>query len=129
MADAQRTEAYEERCAWLEERVAQLESALGMDFLTPVEWQLTAQMMRLFGCMMARELMTGPAAMAALYRDRLGADDEPDPKIVDVQICKMRARLKPFGIEIVTRWGLGYFLTPATKAQVRELMDPSGVAA
>lgn len=122
MVDVQRTEALQERCDWLEERVAQLEAALGLGFLTPVEWRLTAAMMRLFGCLMARELMTKDAAMAAMYRDRLGADEEPDIKIVDVQICKMRALLKPFGIEVHTRWGQGYCLDAPTKARVLELM-------
>lgn len=102
--------------------MAQLEDALGLGFLTPVEWQLTGAMMRLFGCMMARDLMTKEAGMAAMYRDRIGAEDEPEIKIIDVQICKMRARLKLFGIEIQTRWGQGYFLDAPTKARVLELM-------
>lgn len=106
----------------LEDRIDQLESAMGLDFLTPVEWGLTGQMMRLFGCLMARELMTSDAAMAAMYGDRANGDDEPQPKIVDVQICKMRARLKPFGISIETRWGQGHYLTPETKALARELI-------
>lgn len=122
MADEQRIEALTERCEWLEERIVQLEKAMGLGVLTPVEWQLTPAMMRLFGCLMERELMTAEAGMVAMYRDRIGADDEPHVKIIDVQICKMRSRLKPFGLQILTRWGQGYYLTPETKARVRDLM-------
>lgn len=122
MADEARIEALEAERLRLEGRIEQLEAALGLGFLTPVEWGLTGQMTRLFGCLMTRELMTTDAAMAAMYRERVGADDEPDPKIVDVQICKMRARLKPFGLSIETRWGQGYFLTAGTKDAVRAMM-------
>lgn len=115
-----RIEALQAVIARLEDRVAELEAAMGFGFLTPLEWGLTGQMMRLFGCLMARELMTREAALAALYADRHGAEETPSVKTVDVQICKMRARLSPFGIAIQKRWGQGYFLTAETKARVRE---------
>ena len=38
--------------------------------------------------------------------------DETDPKMVDVVICHLRKKLKPFAIEIKTIWGVGY-LVPA----------------
>lgn len=115
----------------LEDRIAALESALGLDFLTPVEWGLSPQMMRLFGCLMARDLMTNEAGFVVLCDGRIADDDAPQPKIIDVQICKMRQRLKPFGITIETRWAQGYYLTSETKARVRELMAASaaGMAA
>lgn len=114
----------------LEDRIQQLEGALGLDFLTPVEWGLTGQMMRLFGCLMARELMTPAAAMTVLCDGRIADDEAPQPKIVDVHVCKMRKRLQPFGISIQTRWGQGHYLTPETKARVRDLMaDVSAGAA
>lgn len=43
-------------------------------------------------------------------------DETPDQKIVDVLICKCRAKLKPFEIDIETAWGRGY-LMPAASAQ------------
>lgn len=124
MADEQRIEALEAQIERLEEQVAALESALGLDFLTPIEWRLTAQQTRLFGVLMARELMTPAAAMAALMKDR-GADGGPEPKIIDVQVCKMRKRLGPIGIQIETRWGQGYFLAPETKQRVRSILGES----
>ena len=126
MLDAEQTDArlaaQAAVIARLEDRCEALEAALGFGFLTPLEWGLTGQQMRLFGCLMARELMTQAAGMAALYADRHGAEGVPDPKIIDVQVCKMRSRLRPFGIAIQTRWGQGHFLTADTKAQVRALM-------
>lgn len=100
----------------LRDRIEQLESALGMDFLAPIEWRLTASENRVFGVLMAREIATKNAVMAALYADH--GRDEAEIKIVDVLICKIRRKVKPFGIEIGTRWGEGYYLTPAMKAAV-----------
>ena len=41
------------------------------------------------------------------YNSRQSGVTETAPKIIDVQICKMRKRLKKFGLEIVTEWGYG----------------------
>lgn len=42
----------------------------------------------------------------ALYALRPG--DAPDPKVIDVLVCKMRRKLRAW--EIVTAWGEGYRL-------------------
>lgn len=109
-------------------RIEELERVMGFDFLPPLEWGLTPQQGRLFGCLMTRDLVTQDAAMAALYGDRVGADNEPAPKIIDVFICHIRKKLKPFGLSVETRWGQGYFLTQDTKAAVREIMAPAEAA-
>ena len=44
----------------------------------------------------------------AMYFER--AEDAPEVKIVDVQICKMRKRLKDSRFQIETVWGHGYKL-------------------
>lgn len=46
--------------------------------------------------------------MMAMYCDRI--DEDPEIKIVDVFICKLRKKLKPFGVSIGTIWGQGYSL-------------------
>ena len=79
-----------------------------IDFgLTGMEWKLL------------RLLVTGshpskPAMMAELYDDKY-AYEPPDKKILDVMVCKMRKKLKPYGITLSTHWGRGYYLTPADK--------------
>jgi two-component system, cell cycle response regulator CtrA len=61
------------------------------------------------------------AFMAALYSDQ--ADEAPDEKVLDVWICKMRKKLKPFGIEIKTHWGECWEIPEASKAIARGLME------
>lgn len=118
MDAAARIEALQAENERLLGRIDQLEAAMGMTLLTPLEWRLTGAEMRVFGVLLARELATKDAIMAGLYRD--AGRDEADVKIVDVFVCKMRAKLKAFEIPIETVWGHGYRLAAETKARVRE---------
>ncbi|MHB2265837.1 winged helix-turn-helix domain-containing protein [Aliihoeflea sp. PC F10.4] len=40
---------------------------------------------------------------------------EPEIKIVDVYVCKIRRKLKPLGLTILTEWGKGYRFVPVTE--------------
>lgn len=96
----------------LRERIRQLE-----DVLMPatarvrIEWRLTPSEARVFSHLTTREVATKQSIMLAIYSDRL---DEPEIKIVDVFICKMRKKLLPFGVVIETVWGIGYALKSRT---------------
>ena len=93
----------------LRERVRQLENILAPDDVhVPVEWRLTASEAKVFAHLTTREIATKQSLMLAMYSDRVEA--EPEIKIVDVFICKMRKKLSRFGVEIVTVWGSGYSL-------------------
>ena len=48
-----------------------------------------------------------------------GEYPETHPKIIDVQICKMRRKLTPIGISIETVWGEGYRLA----GDARQIID------
>lgn len=60
--------------------------------------------------------VTRSALFAVLYVFRAEAD-EPDMKVIDVWICKVRRKLAPLGIEIMVDWGKGYFM-PAASAEI-----------
>lgn len=93
----------------LRERVRQLEAVLSADDVElPWEWGLTGSERCVFGVLLSRKVATKDAIMAALYRS-LGRD-EAEEKIVDVYICKIRRKLKAFGVTIITRFGAGYEL-------------------
>lgn len=49
------------------------------------------------------------ALMAGLY---WSSDRDPDIKILDVMVCKLRRKLKPLGVEIQTVHSRGYRMTP-----------------
>lgn len=115
-----RLEAVETENDMLRERVAQLEAALGLSVVAPIEFQLTAKETRVLGVLMARDIATREAIMLGLYAGR--STDEAEIKIVDVFVCKMRRKLKPFGIDIKTKWGMGFFLETAQKRQIKDIM-------
>lgn len=113
----------------LRERVRQLERLLGLGFDAPPQFGLTAREAAVFSVLLAREMATKDHLMAALYRDV--GQDEPEIKIVDVFVCKLRAKLKRWSISIETHWGRGWYMTPAAKARARAVIDQarSGEAA
>lgn len=59
-----------------------------------------------------------------LYNELYGArhlGEMPEPKIIDVFICKLRRKLLPFGVTISTRWGHGYFMDAESIAELNRL--------
>ena len=59
--------------------------------------------MAIFGVLLNNRAPGAEAFMVALFST--DADDPPDEKILDVWICRMRKKLKPYGIEIKTHGG------------------------
>jgi two-component system, cell cycle response regulator CtrA len=99
-------------------RIDQLEAAMGLDYMPPMEWRLTQAEAKVMGCLLAREFCSKDTLMAALYRN--DGRDEAEPKIVDVFICKIRKKVSPFGVIIHTSWGQGYYLDQASRATLKE---------
>ncbi|MBB3608644.1 two-component system cell cycle response regulator CtrA [Rhizobium sp. BK602] len=104
IVDAQR-----DRISMLEERIRQLEDALmPPTIVIPLEYRLTSSEARVYAHLASRDVATKQSIMLALYSDRI--DLEPEIKIVDVFVCKMRQKLKRFDVVIETVWGHGYRL-------------------
>jgi two-component system, cell cycle response regulator CtrA len=120
----------QQEIAFLRERIRQLEDALvPQEVLFPIEWALTGSEARLLAYLTTRDLATKPQIHAALYSLRPDGDD-PELKIVDVFVCKLRRKLKPFGVVIETRWGYGYALRDRLRyAAVKRQNEPAEAAA
>ncbi len=126
-ADA-RLEAVEAENDMLRARVDTLERALGLQLDAPVAFGLTASEARVRGVLLNRDHAGKETIMLALYGG-LHQQDEAEIKIVDVFVCKMRKKLKRFGIEIETVWGRGYRMTPEMKVAARAYFDEPGAEA
>ena len=46
------------------------------------------------------------------------SNDEPEIKIIDVVVCKLRKKLNPLNVKIETVWGVGYRMVPASSRRV-----------
>lgn len=110
-------------------RILMLEEILGMRLEVPLEFGLTPQETKLFGFLLQRDLITKEAAMVVLYGGRPDGDDAVELQIVDVFVCKIRGKLKRFGISIETVWGQGYRLTAEAKAAATALLPKTSEAA
>lgn len=93
----------------LQEQILQLKAMLVPHIEPPRHWKLTPLQTRLFQCIAARDVADKHFIWFSLYGDR--HDDEvPEEKIVDVLVCNIRKKVKPFGVNIETVWGRGYSL-------------------
>lgn len=116
----QLVEKLEQENEELRHRVRDLEAQLGITFSSPPQLMLTKQESVVFGLLMKNPLVRKEMAISALY---LHQQDEAEIKIVDVFVCKLRKKLKPWNIQISTQWGQGYFLTPDSKVLARKMLD------
>lgn len=110
----------------LREEVRQLRQRLG---LLATDDPKILSMRQVFGVTRQRALLL--AALLAVpvgRREHLleamsaGWSRDPDIKLVDVVICKLRRELEPFDLFIETVWGDGYRLAPDMKARMRVLL-------
>jgi two-component system cell cycle response regulator CtrA len=117
--------ALEEENEALRARLVDLEREFGFYNTVPLIFGLTGSEEKVLSLLGARDVASKQQIMTALMVYR-GGDEEPEIKIVDVFVCKIRKKLKPFGVAIDTVWALGYRLTPENKKKVAEYLATEG---
>ncbi len=101
-------------------RIEELEHLLGLNIWAP--GTLTRVQSKMAGILLTKEIVSQEMFHLALYNDRQDCD-VPQPKIVDVQLSKLRKKLKhAAGIEIKNHWGHGWYLDVADKAKLRDMV-------
>jgi DNA-binding response OmpR family regulator len=86
----------------------------------PAEWGLTAAESILLDLLVLRQRVSVRTYTCAMGWD---FDDEPCRKILAVPICKLRAKLARFGIEIETHWGEGYGIAAPLRRAIRVAIE------
>ena len=79
--------------------------------------------------MLRRNEVTKQQLHTAIEQNRATKNqDETDPKMVDVMICKLRKRLKPHNITIDTMWGIGYAISAVNRDRTFTILNslPAG---
>jgi len=109
----------------LRERIRQMEEAAGFNLEAPMEFLLSPLETRVMGVFMRHQRVSREQILQAVYAHR--PNHIPEMKIVDVIVCKIRRKTTHFGIAIQTHWGLGYSLTPASKAIIKRFLNPEPV--
>ena len=86
----------------------------------------TPQQCEMVGFMLRRAVATRTGMFIALFGARPECD-QPDMKLIDVQMVRVRGTLLALGIEVQTAWGSGgWYLSGADKATLRRLMREGG---
>lgn len=119
-------DALETENEMLRERCRLLEAMVGITFESPPMFGFTRAESIIFGVLMKSKLATKQNLMLALYHNR--TQDEAEIKVVDVWVCKMRRKLRPYEIEIETQWGQGYYFSAASKARAASLLQQENAA-
>lgn len=109
----------------LRARVRMLEQLAGVNFEAPPQFGFTKNETVIFGLLLKNKLVRRESMMDALYDHK---QDEAEIKIVDVWVCKIRKKVKPYGIDVATQWGQGYFLTAESRAIAQGLLDQARAA-
>jgi hypothetical protein len=115
----------------LRERVAELEDALGLTAEIPAELVPRSicegtsfgrpKVLEVIGVLLTRPFAHSAALFDALYGTRPECD-QPQPQILSVYVCRVRASLRRHGIELKTRRGAGWYLTEDDKTKLRAVI-------
>ncbi len=103
-----------EKIEELEEQVRQLKKLLVPVFITPIEWGLTRKEKALFCMLLKRDLVSRDMLDAAAI-----TGTSISPKYCDVILYFLRKKLKKFGVQIKTEWGVGWRLVDRKNWQKR----------
>lgn len=85
-------------------------------FLCSVKFKTTRLQSALLATILKRQQVSKQTLHDVIEHTRLlyGTHKEPtDQKMVDVMVCHLRKKLKPFSFGILTVWGTGYRMDPA----------------
>ena len=109
--------AQREKIEELEEQVRQLKKLLVPIFVTPVEWCLTAQQQTLFCMLLTRDLVTRDMfnAVAITRPSTKNASNQCS----DMAVYHLRKKLKKYGIQVKSEWGVGWRLVDRKSWQKR----------
>lgn len=109
-------------------RVQPEQSTLNLDDSTlglalAAVFKMTRLQVAVFLALLRRPQITKAQVHAAIEGTRQLASEETDPKMIDVVICHIRKKLRPFNIELKTVWGQGYTVAAAERDRVLALVS------
>ena len=84
----------------------------------PPAWRLSGQQVAILTALHMREWVSAEG----LHSGFRTASCEPD-NLLKTQICKLRKKLEPLGVEIETLWGRGYSISPEHKRRLSQAIE------
>lgn len=101
------------------EVIYNLEELIGSTFQVHPKYHLTDFEQLFLGMIFKRK---GVVTKEAVYQVMYGLrDDPPEVKIMDVWVCKLRKKLKPWGVLIETVWGRGWTISDEVRDRIADM--------
>lgn len=113
---------------FLRHRVRELEALLGQCDLFLSLSELTPTERAVLGILYTRRIISTSGIHTVLY-GAMPAESQPEGRVVEQWICRLRKKLADRGVEIVNQHGSGYYLPPESKRALQRFSDKQGVAA
>lgn len=108
------------------ERIRQLESELyHTDWIAPSEFGLTRQEQAFLACLLTREMRSHDSILTAISN----GNADVDSRLSQVVACKVRRKLKPYGIDVQRVWGIGYRISEDARQRLLNWNDRAEKAA
>lgn len=125
VATQSRIEALEDEAATWRERYESLKRDLDEMAATimPQTLHLTRTEARLLALLYRHPMVTREVAFQVLYGNRVHDDELPDIKILDVFVCKLRAKLKLWRMSVETIYAQGFAMPRQSKEILRRLIE------
>ena len=83
----------------------------------PISWKLQNQLADILHLLIDREWISRDIFYTAILTKGNSGNQ------LDVQVSKLRKKLKPFGVRIETLWGKGYRLAPDQKKLLAQIIE------
>jgi two-component system, cell cycle response regulator CtrA len=119
------------RCEELTEELRQVkEFVYARTYEAPREFNLTPLEERVLGVLLRHDRTVPRPVLFASSRDvpQTLAITEGE-KLIQCIVCKVRGKIKPFGLSIETVWGIGYRLTNETRTRLQHWPSSQSEAA
>jgi DNA-binding response OmpR family regulator len=107
------------RCEELEEKVRQLEHVLyAKDYVPPRELRLSMTQTSMLGVLLRHDRVVSCETLFEATRNNRTNVTEPDVKLMQVQMFRLREKIRPFRLVIDTVRGVGFRLNPETRLRL-----------
>jgi len=81
----------------------------------PSQWRIERQHADILRLLLSKDLVPYERMLIYILR---GSTDRKNT--VQVQVCRLRRKLRQFGVSITTNWRVGYYMTPRDKELLRQ---------
>lgn len=110
----------------LKDRIEQLEDVLGvgkpMTERLALSFGIDIELGVFLGMLYRRQFVTREGLYTVMYEGRPECD-WPEPKVLDIHLCRLRKVLRTHGATVVTKWGAGWHMPADSKAIIRERLE------